>query len=175
MDDRASPPPRRDPTTLVRALAYASLFIAIVLVFLPARVLEWSGVTRPDVIGAPQVAGAGLLVLGGALVLLCIVTFAQIGRGTPAPFDPPRRLVTTGPYRFLRNPMYLGAGLALVGAAVFYGSWALLAYALSFFALTHLFVVSYEEPTLRRLFGAEYDDYLSRVPRWIPRRPGARR
>ena len=65
---------------------------------------------------------------GGALALWCILAFALVGKGTPAPFDPPRRLVVAGPYRYVRNPMYIGAGLALTGAAMFYGSLRLLSY-----------------------------------------------
>ena len=104
------------------------------------------------------------------LALWCIVTFAVRGRGTPAPFDPPRRLVMLGPYRHLRNPMYLGAGIALAGAALFYRSLALLGYLVAFLLVTHLFVLLYEEPALRSTFGAEYEDYCRRVSRWIPRR-----
>ena len=76
-----------------------------------------------------------------------------------------------GPYRFVRNPMYLGATLALVGVALFYRSVALLAYAGVFLLLMHAFAVGYEEPTLRRTFGSEYEAYRATVPRWVPRRP----
>ena len=106
------------------------------------------------------------------LALSCVLTFAFIGKGTPAPFDPPRRLVVQGPYRIVRNPMYMGAGMALGGAALFYRSSALAAYVVLFLLVTHLFVVWYEEPTLRGLFGAEYDAYCRRVRRWGPRRWG---
>ncbi|MBI4470113.1 MAG: isoprenylcysteine carboxylmethyltransferase family protein [Acidobacteria bacterium] len=155
---------------LIRALTYATLFVGLVLVFLPARVLEWSGVIRPATIGIAQVAGGALVALGGGLALWCILTFALVGRGTPAPFDPPRRLVMRGPYQLIRNPMYVGAGIALGGAALFYRSLPMLGYALLFFLITHLFVVWYEEPTLRRTFGPDYDAYCQRVRRWCPRR-----
>ena len=153
---------------LIRALTYASLFIAFVLVFLPARLLSSSGITRPAALGAAQVAGLAIGGVGAALALWCVLTFAFVGRGTPAPFDPPRRLVVRGPYRFVRNPMYLGAALALGGAALFYGSGALLAYTVLFLLVTHAFVVSYEEPTLRRSFGEDYEAYCRRVNRWWP-------
>jgi protein-S-isoprenylcysteine O-methyltransferase Ste14 len=107
--------------------------------------------------------------VGAAVALWCIFTFATIGRGTPAPFDPPRRLVIRGPYRFVRNPMYIGAGLALASAALFYESLPLLGYAGLFFLATHVFVVLYEEPTLRRTFGEEYEAYCRQVGRWWPR------
>jgi protein-S-isoprenylcysteine O-methyltransferase Ste14 len=154
---------------LIRAVTYATLFVSLVLVFLPARVLAWSGITRPPVIGILQIAGMTIGVAGAALALWCVGTFAFIGRGTPAPFDPPRRLVVRGPYRFVRNPMYIGAWLALCGAAVFYQSVALLGFSGLFLAATHLFVVGYEEPTLRRIFGEAYEDYTSHVRRWRPR------
>jgi protein-S-isoprenylcysteine O-methyltransferase Ste14 len=154
---------------LIRALTYASLFIGFVLVFVPARVLEWSGVVRPET-GAAQIVGSTATVAGGVLALWCVITFALAGKGTPAPFDPPRRLVVRGPYRLVRNPMYVGAGLALAGASLFFESLALAGYTVLFFIVTHLFVRYYEEPTLRRTFGAEYDVHCGRVGRWLPGR-----
>jgi protein-S-isoprenylcysteine O-methyltransferase Ste14 len=154
---------------LVRAVTYATLFIGLVLVFLPARVLAWSGIAAPRVLGPAQAVGMALAALGGALALWCILAFAVIGRGTPAPFDPPRRLVVRGPYRFVRNPMYLGAGTALLGAAIVYGSVALASYAGAFLLLMHAFVIGYEEPTLRATFGTDYDRYCAEVRRWRPR------
>lgn len=118
--------------------------------------------------GVAQVAGVIIGASGAVLALWCIFTFALTGRGTPAPFDPPRRLVDVGPYRLVRNPMYVGAGLALAGAALFYQSWALLVYGLVFVLITHLFVVVYEEPTLRATFGDSYQQYCQRVHRWLP-------
>ncbi len=157
---------------LIRALVYATLFIGFVLVFLPARVLSWSGIARPAVNGLPQAGGMVVGAVGAALALWCVLTFALVGKGTPAPFDPPRRLVVRGPYRFVRNPMYIGAGLALAGAALFYQSLAVLGYTALFFLVTHLFVLFYEEPTLRRTFGEEYEAYRRHVRRWWPgRRP----
>ncbi|MGH7699850.1 MAG: methyltransferase family protein [Gemmatimonadales bacterium] len=158
---------------LVRAITYAAVFVAVVLVFVPARVLSWSGIERPARLGVPEVAGIAVVAAGAALVLWCVLTFAFVGRGTPAPFDPPRRLVVRGPYRFVRNPMYIGAGLALAGAALFYRSPSLLAYAALFWLVTHLFVVWYEEPVLRRTFGDAYDVYCRAVRRWWPATRGA--
>jgi protein-S-isoprenylcysteine O-methyltransferase Ste14 len=155
---------------LVRAITYSALFIGFLLVFLPARVLLWSGIVGPDSIGAAQAAGVVIGTSGAVLALWCIVTFVVIGRGTPAPFDPPRRLVVAGPYRQVRNPMYLGAGLALAGAALFYESWALLGYCAVFVLVTHLFVMVYEEPILRATFGVPYEHYCERVQRWLPTR-----
>lgn len=154
---------------LIRALTYATLFIGFVLVFLPGRLLEWSGVSRPAAVGPIELVGAALVAAGGSLAVWCVLTFALAGRGTPAPFDPPRRLVASGPYRFVRNPMYIGAALALGGAALFYRSWPLLLYMVAFLVILHGFVLLYEEPTLRRTFGEEYEDYRRRVRRWWPR------
>jgi protein-S-isoprenylcysteine O-methyltransferase Ste14 len=137
----------------------------------PGRILERSGVVRPAELGAIEVAGLVVGAAGGALALWCILTFAFVGKGTPAPFDPPRQLVVRGPYRFVRNPMYLGAALAVCGAALFYRSIPLLAYAGLFLLATHLFVVGYEEPTLARTFGADYEAYRARVGRWLIRTP----
>src|SRR2546422_8530864 len=148
---------------LMRAVTYGTLFVGFLLVFLRGRVLEWSGVRRPASLGLPQGVGLAVVVLGAALALWCIVTFALVGKGTPAPFDPPRRLVVRGPYRFVRNPMYIGAALALAGAALFYESWALLWYSAAFALITHLFVVVYEEPALSATFGDAYVRYCQRV------------
>jgi protein-S-isoprenylcysteine O-methyltransferase Ste14 len=153
---------------LIRALTYATLFIGVVLVYLPAQALSWAGIGRPVRFALPQIAGAIATVAGGALAVWCILSFAVLGRGTPAPFDPPRRLVIRGPYRYVRNPMYLGAGLALAGAALFYQSGVLLAYAAGFLLVMHAFVVLYEEPTLRQTFGEDYEAYSQKVHRWLP-------
>ena len=154
--------------TLLRALTYATLFVALFLIVVPQRILAGRGVARVDVIGVPELLGLVFVVLGAALVLWCLVTFAFVGRGTAAPFDPPRQLVTVGPYRFVRNPIYIGAIIAMLGAALFYWSAALGAYALVVLIVTHLLVRFYEEPHLRRVFGQPYEDYLRTVHRWIP-------
>ena len=154
---------------IVRAVTYATLFVGLWLVFVPARVLAWAGIARPAALGAAQGIGMAVAIAGGALALWCILAFAFVGRGTPAPFDPPRRLVVRGPYRFVRNPMYIGAATALLGAAAFYGSIALAAYAIVFLLATHAFVVGYEEPTLRATFGEDYARYCGAVRRWRPR------
>src|SRR6266851_3990379 len=107
-------------------------------------------------------AGAGglLVVAGVALYLTCAFWgFALRGKGTPAPFDPPTKLVVEGPYHVVRNPMYWSVACVMLGEALAFRSVALAA----------LFVMIFEEPTLRHEFGAEYEAYCQRVPRWIPR------
>lgn len=153
---------------LFRTITYATFFVGFLLVYLPSRVLLWSGIVRPATMDPPQIAGIVVATAGALLALWCVVTFVAIGKGTPAPFDPPRRLVVRGPYRFVRNPMYLGAALALAGAAMFYQSLFLLAYGGIFLLAFGLFVLFYEEPTLRRTFGADYEAYCRRVGRWCP-------
>jgi protein-S-isoprenylcysteine O-methyltransferase Ste14 len=154
---------------LVRTIAYASAFIAVLFIYLPARLLSWSGTRTPRTIHAPQVLGMIVCGAGAAVALWCIFTFTFLGKGTPAPFDAPRRLVIEGPYRFVRNPMYIGAGIAGAGAALYCRSLALLIYAAVFLLIAHLFVVLHEEPTLRRNFGPQYTAYCSRIRRWLPR------
>ena len=153
---------------LIRTLVYASAFIGLFLVFIPGRLLARAGIAARPEAGAWPAAGMAIAAVGGAIALWCIFTFATLGRGTPAPFDPPRRLVVRGPYRYVRNPMYLGAALALLGAALVYRSAAIAGYALAFLLVLHAFVLWYEEPTLRRLFGAEYEAYTQKVRRWWP-------
>jgi protein-S-isoprenylcysteine O-methyltransferase Ste14 len=141
----------------------------VLLVFVPGRILERSGNVGPGRLGAVEWVGIVVAVAGGALALWGILTFALAGRGTPAPFDPPRKLVIKGPYRYVRNPMYLGAALAICGAAFFYRSIFLFGYALVFLLAAHVFVVTYEEPTLARVFGGDYESYRARVGRCVAR------
>jgi len=156
-------------SVLIRTTTYAALFIGVVLVYLPAQMLSWVGVARPAGLGLPQLAGILASGCGATLAVWCIFSFAVIGRGTPAPFDPPRRLVLRGPYPHVRTPMYLGASLALAGAALFYQTAALVAYAAAFLLLMHCVVVLYEEPTLRQAFGEDYEAYCQQVHRWWPK------
>lgn len=154
---------------LIRAVTYVVLLGTLVIVFLPAQLPSSWGLARPPAIHLPQAVGLLVGVGGAALTIWCVLTFAFIGRGTPIPFDPPRRLVVRGPYRFVRNPMAIGVFLALAGAALYYGSAQLFGFSLLFVLGIHLLVVGYEEPTLRQMFGQDYEDYSRRVRRWIPR------
>ncbi|SPE20227.1 Isoprenylcysteine carboxyl methyltransferase [Candidatus Sulfotelmatomonas gaucii] len=153
---------------LVRTLTYATIFVGLLFIYLPARLLAWSGIVHPISLGWPQIIGLVIGSGGALLALACISAFIFIGKGTPAPFDPPRRLVVRGPYRFVRNPMYMGAALVLAGTALYYQSAVLLAFLALFILATHLFVVIYEEPTLHRSFGSDYVAYCDHVRRWRP-------
>lgn len=109
--------------------------------------------------------------LGAAGYLRCVWEFVARGHGTPAPWDAPRHFVASGLYRFVRNPMYVSVGMTLLGEALLYRAPIVLLMVAVLWPLFHGFVTRYEEPHLRQLFGAEYEDYLRRVPRWLPRVP----
>lgn len=134
-------------------------------------VLIAGGFDRVRAFGLPQLLSSFLLAAGLTLLLASMAYFGFVGRGTPAPFDPPVRLVVRGPHRYVRNPMYLGAVIANLGWALWFESPAVAVYAVAVWAAHHLFVVFYEEPTLRRTFGAPYDAYRAAVRRWLPGRP----
>lgn len=118
-----------------------------------------------------HVLGLICMVLGALLLAACIVEFARSGRGTLSPLDPPRRLVVRGLYRYVRNPMYLSVTTLVLGETLLTQSTALAAYLAVWFLAVNLFVIGYEEPTLRRMFGDSYDEYTKQVGRWIPRLP----
>jgi protein-S-isoprenylcysteine O-methyltransferase Ste14 len=120
---------------------------------------------------AAEMPGAILVVLGAILVLACAGVFIARGRGTPAIFDAPRAFVAVGPYRYVRNPMYIGGLMLLMGFGLYERSISILFMTVLLFALFHLFVRLYEEPTLTRRFGSSYQEYLGAVRRWIPRWP----
>jgi len=113
--------------------------------------------------------GAALIVLALPMLLESFVRFVRRGLGTPAPVLPPQRLVVSGFYRYVRNPMYVAVLVTLLGESLLLGSRRVLVYAAVVATCFHWFVVLYEEPLLRRRFGADYDDYCRRVHRWRPR------
>jgi protein-S-isoprenylcysteine O-methyltransferase Ste14 len=124
--------------------------------------------------GAWRVAAAILFLAGTSLVLTCVWDFMTRGRGTPMPLDPPKELVVEGPYRYVRNPMYVGVLLVLLGWTVLFRSLSLLIYVCCVATAFHLVVVFYEEPHLQKVFGTPYQLYCSRVGRWLPRPPPSR-
>ncbi len=157
---------------LLRSAAIATVFIALQAWYLP----HWFGVSgnrdAPRQ-APPRLLGAIPLLAGAALMLACVWRFGSQGEGTPAPFDPPRRLVVAGPYRYVRNPMYWGMALFLVGEAALFAdaSVRLVLYGAALVSGVNLFLRLYEEPSLRRRFGDDYARYCSNVGRWLPRRP----
>ena len=154
--------------TGLRALIYATGFLAFWgwLALSAQRLDRQVGVQLPP---ASRPVGAIAIVLGGLLVLACVAVFVVRGRGTPAPFDPPREFVAVGPYRIVRNPMYVGGLLVLAGFALWRRSPSILALAVVFVLAAHLFVVLFEEPQLERRFRASYLLYKQTVRRWLPR------
>jgi len=108
--------------------------------------------------------------VGATILIWCIADFARLGRGTLAPVDPPKALVIRGLYRYVRNPMYVGVVLVLLGESALFRSASLLLYTAVFFLIANLFVIVYEEPNLRARFGESYEHYRRSVARWIPRR-----
>jgi protein-S-isoprenylcysteine O-methyltransferase Ste14 len=148
---------------VLRNLAFTLLVPGLGAVVLPWWILGSAGTSAP-------VAwyGLALIAVGVAIYLGCLWVFAVVGRGTPGPWDPPRRLVAVGPYRWVRNPIYVAALLVVLGEAWSFRSASLLLYWGSMAVVFHLFVVGYEEPTLRRTFGQTYDEYTRGVRRWLP-------
>ena len=114
-------------------------------------------------------SGIALLAVGALILLWCVRDFYVAGKGTLAPWDPPKHLVIVGLYRFVRNPMYVGVLVLLSGWALGAGSWMLACYTALLGVAFHLRVVLFEEPRLRRLFPEEWGPYAGTVPRWLPR------
>jgi protein-S-isoprenylcysteine O-methyltransferase Ste14 len=133
--------------------------------------VPWRLVTRHGHINNPaQWAAVVVIAAGAGLYLWCVWNFAVVGGGTPGPWDAPSRVVATGPFRWVRNPIYLAALLVVLGQAWLFWSVTLLVYAAAMAVVFHLFVLGYEERVLRRRFST-YPAYQRAVPRWIPRRP----
>jgi len=107
--------------------------------------------------------------IGTLIIIWCSVDMVHKGRGTPAHFDPPKRLIIRGLYRYVRNPIYLGALLIQLGYIISFASGVMISYFLFFLLCYHILIVFVEEPILKNTFGAEYDEYSKNVPRWIPK------
>jgi protein-S-isoprenylcysteine O-methyltransferase Ste14 len=153
------------------AVASACHFVAapgVVVGFLPWLLTGW-------VSGSPlwplavRVVGACLLAVGTSVVSAEFVRFVREGGGSPAPIVPTRSLVTGGMYRYVRNPMYVAVVAAIVGQGLLLSRPILIGYAAAVWLVVAAFVRWYEEPTLARTFGVQYDRYREAVPRWLPR------
>jgi len=151
---------------ILKTILFTMLVPGSVLVLIPQRLL--GGFPRPAA-GPLTWLGGLIILLGASIYFRCAWEFAVRGLGTPAPIAPTKFLVTTALHRYVRNPMYIGVFLVLLGEAGLFRAPLLLAYAAFFCVPVELFVVYYEEPTLRRRFGESYEQYRSSVPRWIPK------
>jgi protein-S-isoprenylcysteine O-methyltransferase Ste14 len=152
----------------LRSLLWTFLLPGIFAGYVPLR---FFGLARVQVSFQNPLHLVGLLTLGlgAALLLTCIWEFARSGRGTLSPVDPPRELVVRGLYRYVRNPMYLSVTMIVFGELLLTGSRGLLLYWVIWFVGVNLFVMGYEEPTLRRRFGESYERYAREVRRWLPK------
>ena len=152
---------------VIRTLIFTILVPGFWTVAMPYWLLPRGA--RPVLSGA-RAAGWLLIAAGIALYVLCAFWgFAKRGQGTPLPMDPPKKLVVEGPYRIVRNPMYWSVASVVLGEAALFYSVVLVELTAVFAVGVNVFVLLYEEPALRRKFGAEYEEYCRRVPRWLPR------
>ena len=152
--------------TALRSILFFILAPGMVAGYIPLALLRTGQQTQT---GFLSHLAFPLWSVGIAMLLWCFWDFLVKGRGTPAPIDPPKELVISGLYRHVRNPMYVGIALILTGHFLWFEFWNLLFYAVVVVLAFHSFVTLYEEPTLKRKFGAAYEEYLKRVPRWVPR------
>ena len=156
-------------------LGLRSLFWTVAFPGLVAGYLPWRYFGVRDLVvhwdDPLHLLGLASAVAGTILLLACIWEFAHSGRGTLSPADPPTTLVVRGLYRYVRNPMYLSVTAIVLGEVLLTRSPALLLYWALWFTAVNVMVIGYEEPALRRQFGADYEGYTRRVGRWVPRRP----
>ncbi|HET9221067.1 MAG TPA: isoprenylcysteine carboxylmethyltransferase family protein [Roseiflexaceae bacterium] len=153
----------------LKTLLFTILVPGTVTVLIPGWLVDWDGLALAEGIGALRWIGLAPLLVGAWFYLRCAWDFVVAGQGTPAPIDAPKHLVVRGLYRLVRNPMYVGVLLCIGGEALLFGSALLLIYAALLFLCFHMFITTYEEPTLQRLFGRSYEQYCAAVPRWLPR------
>lgn len=116
-----------------------------------------------------KILGVPLAGMGMLIVTHCLYLFFKTGKGTPVPINPPKKFVTVGLYKFVRNPMYLGAFMIILSEFFIFGHLLLLVYLLIMTVIANFFVILYEEKDLKKRFGKKYIDYIKKVPRWIPR------
>jgi len=154
--------------TAIKTLIFTVLVPGTVAVWIPMRILSASGARSSISLDALRYLGAPAMLIGILIYLWCAWDFTFAGKGTPAPIDPPKELVVRGLYKYIRNPMYVGVLSLVLGEAFWFESKQLFAYAALVFAFFFAFVVFYEEPSLKRKFGEQYENYRAQVPRWIP-------
>lgn len=159
----------------VKTIIFTLLLPCVFLVLVPCFLLSSFGDRFAVDISLIRNIGLIPMLFGVFMYIRCAWSFASLGKGTPAPIDPPKKLVVQGMYKYARNPMYIGALFILIGEAFFFSSLLLSIYTVLMFMCFHLFVVVYEEPVLRARFGDSYRKYCDSVPRWIPRTEKAKK
>lgn len=152
--------------TALKSLIFFILAPGMVAGFIPLGLLRSGSQVQTGVLSYLAFL---LWPIGLVTLVWCFWDFLQKGKGTPAPIAPPKELVVTGLYNYVRNPMYVGVLLVILGHFLWLGYWNLLIYAALVFIAFNSFVIFFEEPGLKQRFGAAYEEYLKRVPRWIPR------
>jgi len=157
----------------LRSLLYgAPIVVFVALLLVGIRTLDTPlGVQLPAWMAIP---GTVLAMAGIVIALTCVAVFGSSGEGTPLIVDPPKKLVVKGPYRYVRNPIYVSQIMILSGLGMYFQSVSILLFTVIWFVFVYFFVARWEEPELRRRFGAAYEEYCSAVPRWIPRLPKQR-
>ena len=155
------------------AIAGSGLFLVLapgtVAGLIPWWISHWEFEPHSPLWLPLQIAGAAMIALGALVLLDSFARFAIKGLGTPAPVFPTKHLVVTGLYRYVRNPMYVGVVALIVGQGLILANIRVLEYGALIWLTFHLFVVSYEEPTLRASYGADYEAFCRSVSRWRPR------
>jgi protein-S-isoprenylcysteine O-methyltransferase Ste14 len=152
--------------TFILALAFGSVITAFFILAIGLNIRLGLPIFSRSLL---NLLGLIFILLGVSIHLSSVYFFKFIGRGTPVPIEPPRKLVRFGLYRFTRNPMYLGIFSMILGGFFFLGHLLLLVYAFLFLIIIHLYVVFVEEPKLIERFGEDYLNYMQSVPRWIPK------
>lgn len=156
----------------VAVLGSAAFFVLVPWVMagvIPWWISRWQFQPPFLGLGVTRAIGIALIVAGVPGLVDSFARFALQGLGTPAPIAPTQTLVVTGLYRHVRNPMYVSVLAIILGQAALFGDWRLIALGALFWLACHLFVLAYEEPTLQRTYGAQYETFRANVPRWIPR------
>ena len=159
----------RRPLAILGSLGFLVLAPGFVVGVVPWWITHWKFESMAPAFGLVRALGALLILFGAAILLDSFVRFALQGFGTPAPVLPTKHLIVTGLYRYVRNPMYVGVSSAILGQSLLFASRTVLIYGVLVWLAFALFVLFYEEPTLGRTFGQEYQAFCRNVPRWIPR------
>lgn len=168
------------PMRRILAVVCSAIFLIIapgtVVGYIPWRICRWHVEAPLAGVFLSQILGVLLIAAGLPVLLDSFARFALHGLGTPAPIFPTRHLVVSGLYRYVRNPMYLAVASLILGQGLFFGNVRVLEYGIAVWAAFHLFVLLYEEPTLRNTYGPEYEEFCTNVRRWVPRlRPWGQR